>query len=108
VEQLTPESLGCIIPSLTLQPLVENAVKYAVAPRVKGGSIVISSSLEDSSLVLEVADDGPGDDGSWQKAVGVGLRAVRQRLATRFADAGTFRITTSPAGGFVVRLSVPA
>jgi sensor histidine kinase YesM len=108
VEQLAPESLGCIIPSLTLQPLVENAVKYAVAARVKGGSIVISSSLEDSSLVLEVADDGPGDDGSWQKAVGVGLRAVRQRLATRFAGAGTFRITTSPARGFVVRLSVPA
>jgi sensor histidine kinase YesM len=108
VERLDPGSLDCVIPSLTLQPLVENAVKYAVAPRVEGGSIVISSSIENSSLVLEVSDNGPGNDESWQKADGVGLRAVRQRLLTRFPGAGTFRITTSPGAGFDVRLSLPA
>ncbi|HST07741.1 MAG TPA: histidine kinase [Gemmatimonadaceae bacterium] len=108
VERLDPDSLNCIIPSLTLQPLVENAVKYAVASRVEGGSVTISSSLEDSSLVLEVSDDGPGNDGSWQNGMGVGLRAVRQRLMTRFAGNGTFGITTSPGEGFSVRLSLPA
>jgi two-component system, LytTR family, sensor kinase len=108
VEQLDPESLNCIIPSLTLQPLVENAVKYAVAPRVEGGSVTISSSLQDSSLVLEVSDDGPGNDGSWQNGEGVGLRAVRQRLVTRFSGVGSFGITTAPGQGFSVRLSLPA
>ena len=108
VERLDPESADCIIPSLTLQPLVENAVKYAVAPRVEGGSIVISAALEDSSLVLEVSDDGPGSHESGLEGDGVGLRAVRQRLMTRFPGAGTFRITTSQGAGFAVRLSLPA
>jgi sensor histidine kinase YesM len=109
VERLDPEAWDCIIPSLTLQPLVENAVKYAIAPNVGGGTIVVSSSLENSSLVLEISDDGPGDAGAWEHAgFGVGLRAVRQRLETRFPDASSFRITTSPGAGFSVRLSLPA
>jgi two-component system, LytTR family, sensor kinase len=109
VERLDPEAWDCIIPSLTLQPLVENAVKYAIAPNVRGGTIVVSSSLENSSLVLEISDDGPGDAGAWEHAgFGVGLRAVRQRLETRFPGASSFRITTAPGAGFSVRLSLPA
>lgn len=106
-ERLDPESLNCVIPSLTLQPLVENAVKYAIAPRVEGGSVTISSEVDDSSLVLKVSDDGPGDNGSWENGDGVGLRAVRQRLLTRFPGASTFRIATAPGTGFQVRLSLP-
>lgn len=109
VERLDPEASDCIIPSLTLQPLVENAVKYAIAPSVAGGTIVVSSSLEDSSLVLEVSDDGPGDSGAGKNdGFGVGLRAVRQRLETRFPGASSFRISTAPGRGFSVRLSLPA
>ena len=109
VERLDPEASDCIIPSLTLQPLVENAVKYAIAPRVEGGTIVVSSSLENSSLVLEVSDDGPGDGGASESdGLGVGLRAVRQRLETRFPGASSFRISTAPSKGFSVRLSLPA
>jgi two-component system LytT family sensor kinase len=109
VERLDPEACDCIIPSLTLQPLVENAVKYAIAPSVEGGTIVVSSSLENSSLVLEVSDDGPGDGGVWENGgFGVGLRAVRQRLETRFPGASSFRISTAPGKGFSVRLSLPA
>lgn len=109
VERLDPEACDCIIPSLTLQPLVENAVKYAIATSVEGGTIVVSSSLENSSLVLEVSDDGPGDGGVWENGgFGVGLRAVRQRLETRFPGASSFRISTAPGKGFSVRLSLPA
>jgi two-component system, LytTR family, sensor kinase len=109
VERLDPEAYECIIPSLTLQPLVENAVKYAIAPSVEGGTIVVSSSLDNSSLVLEVSDDGSGDGGAWESTgFGVGLRAVRQRLETRFPGASSFRITTAPGAGFSVRLSLPA
>jgi two-component system LytT family sensor kinase len=109
VERLDPEACDCVIPSLTLQPLVENAVKYAIAPRVAGGTIVVSSSLEGNSLVLEVSDDGPGASGAWDSGgFGVGLRAVKQRLEARFPGASSFGINTAPAAGFSVRLSFPA
>jgi two-component system LytT family sensor kinase len=108
VENISPDTLDCVIPSLTLQPLVENAVKYAIAPRVEGGTITISSWLEGSSLVLEVSDDGPGVGASAVSGSGVGLRAVRQRLETRFPGENTFEIKTTPGAGFRVRLSLPA
>ncbi len=108
VEQISPDTLDCVIPSLTLQPLVENAVKYAVAPRVAGGTITISSYLDGSSLVLQVSDDGPGVSDSASSGSGVGLRAVRQRLETRYPGENTFQIRTAPGSGFTVRLSLPA
>jgi sensor histidine kinase YesM len=108
VEKISPDTLDCVIPSLTLQPLVENAVKYAIAPRVEGGRITISSWLEGSSLVLEVADDGPGFSESAASGTGVGLRAVRQRLETRYSGESTFEIKSARGAGFTVRLSLPA
>jgi signal transduction histidine kinase len=108
VEKIGLDTLDCIIPSLTLQPLVENAVKYAIAPRVEGGRVTISTWLESSSLVLEVADDGPGFSESAASGTGVGLRAVRQRLETRYPGESTFEITSVPGAGFTVRLSLPA
>lgn len=109
VEQIDPESLDCVVPSLTLQPLVENAIKHAVAPRSQGGTITISAALDADSLTLEVRDDGPGADAAaLRTAKGMGLRAVRQRLETRYANASTFDVTTAPREGFVVRASIPA
>jgi sensor histidine kinase YesM len=108
VEEIHPDTLDCVIPSLTLQPLVENAVKYAVAPRVHGGRIAISSWLDESSLVLEVADDGPGAATPVEGGTGVGLRAVKQRLETRFPEVSRFELRTAPGQGFAVRLTLPA
>lgn len=108
VEDFDPDTLDCIIPSLTLQPLVENAVKYAVASRVEGAEITVSSRLERSSLVLEVSDDGPGITDRADSGSGLGLRAVRQRIEARYPGNSTFEVRTSPAKGFSVRLSLPA
>ena len=109
VERVDPETLDCVIPSLTLQPLVENAIKHAVAPRVQGGTIELVASLDGDSLVLEVRDDGPGADKlNVDAATGMGLRAVRQRLVTRYGEDASFGITTAPQQGFVVRASIPA
>ncbi|MEA2762472.1 MAG: hypothetical protein QOD47_1756 [Gemmatimonadaceae bacterium] len=108
VEQISPDALDCLIPSLTLQPLVENAVKYAVAPRIEGGTITISCYLESESLVLRVSDDGPGFGESAPTGSGVGLRAVRQRLETCYPGESTFEIKTAPGLGFAVHLSLPA
>ena len=108
VEQISQEALDCVIPSLTMQPLVENAVKYAVAPHVEGGRITISAFLENASLVLQVSDDGPGVSEGAASGSGVGLRAVRQLLETRYPGENTFEIRSDPRSGFTVRLSLPA
>jgi two-component system LytT family sensor kinase len=108
LERINAETLDCVIPSLTLQPLIENAVKYAISSRVEGGEIVISASLVSESLVLEISDDGPGVAAETAGGSGVGLRAVRQRLETRFPGESSFEIRTSPGSGFSVRLSLPA
>ncbi|MDB4878309.1 MAG: two-component histidine kinase [Gemmatimonadetes bacterium] len=109
VEQIDPDALDCVLPSLTLQPLVENAIKYGIAPRAAGGTLTIGASLDDESLTLEVRDDGPGAPSDViDGASGVGLRAVRQRLETRYPGQARFAVTTAPREGFAVRLGLPA
>jgi signal transduction histidine kinase len=109
VERIDPEALDCVLPSLTLQPLVENAIKYGVAPRAKGGRIEIGAFFQGQTLVLEVRDDGPGAATDiLDSANGVGLRAVRQRLETRHEKLARFAVTTAPGEGFIVRMQLPA
>ena len=80
-ERIDPETLDCVVPSLTLQPLVENAIKYGIAPIARGGTLFVIAFFDDESLVLEVRDDGPGAPANiLDTASGVGLRAERQRL----------------------------
>ena len=108
-ERLDPDALDCSIPSLTLQPLVENAIKYGVAPRARGGSLQLVAAVDDDSLMLEVRDDGPGARSDIvDSAEGVGLRAVKQRLEVRFQGKASFTVTTAPGEGFVARITVPA
>jgi LytS/YehU family sensor histidine kinase len=109
VERVDPDALDCVLPSLTLQPLIENAIKHGIAPRVRGGSIEIVGRLEGEALLLEVRDDGSGaPSGIMHNATGVGLRAVRQRLETRYGRDATFGVTTAPGEGFIVQTSIPA
>jgi sensor histidine kinase YesM len=109
VERIDPEALDCVVPSLTLQPLVENAIKYGIAPRAKGGRIEIGAFFQGQTLVLEVRDDGPGAATDiLDSANGVGLRAVRQRLDTRYETLARFGVTTAPGEGFIVRIQLPA
>jgi len=77
-----------LVPSLLLQPLVENAVKYAVAPREEGGAIRIEARLAAGRLKLAVEDDGPGlpPGGGNGGGCGVGLRNTRERLAAIYGD----------------------
>jgi LytS/YehU family sensor histidine kinase len=109
VEHVDPDALDCAIPSLTLQPLVENAIKYGVAPRAAGGRLEIGASLDDDALVLEVRDDGPGAPSDVADgAGGMGLRAVRQAIETRYGGRARFSVFTSPGEGFAVVIALPA
>lgn len=102
---IPPELEGARVPSLILQPLVENAIKYAVAPS-KGATRlrIVAHRLEDS-LMLRVEDDGDGPEIAG--GTGVGLLNVRQRLATRFGERWSLNAGPGRTEGFRVTLGMP-
>ena len=109
VEHVDPEALECVVPAFTLQPLVENAVRHAVAPRARGARVTVTLARIEGALELRVEDDGPGADrASIAGAAGLGLRVVRQRLEARYGGAGRMEVRTAPGEGFAVRVRLPA
>ena len=92
------------VPGLILQPLVENAVKHGVASTMRPVTIRITAVATDDTLMLIVADDGPGGSTDAQ-GCGIGLTNVRDRLQARFGDAAKLRIARD--AGFVVTLTMP-
>ena len=102
-----PEELReAAVPSLILQPIVENAVKHGIAQRVTGGSIVIVAARENGSLGLSVYNDGPGFPADWEKQGGIGLQNVRERLMSLYGSAGDLQVKNE-AGGVRVTVMVP-
>jgi LytS/YehU family sensor histidine kinase len=97
------------VPGLLLQPLVENAIKYAVARRVEGGTLRLCAHREDDRLRLSVADDGPGPSNGEPapSGRGVGLSNTRDRLRLLYGTAQSFEVVHRPEGGWEVRLSFP-
>jgi two-component system LytT family sensor kinase len=93
------------VPSLILQPLVENAVKHGIAARVEGGSIEIAASRVNGTLLVRVKNDGPGFPASWETKGGIGLENVRERLASLYGSAGELRVGNE--NGAVVTVVVP-
>ena len=103
------EALGCRLPTFSVQPLVENAIHHAVAPRRDGGTVTLEGAVCGGQLVLTVADDGPGADrAAIAAAPGIGLSAIRRRLQTRYGDRASVDVDTAPGGGFRVTLTLPA
>ncbi len=94
------------VPGMILQPLVENAVKYAVAPTARPVTLRIAAREEPGTLVLEVADDGPGKSGG-NGGFGIGLANVRDRLAARYGDSASLTAGPAPGGGWSALLRMP-
>lgn len=97
------------IPSLILQPLAENAIKYAIAPMEEGGKITVRVRLDGGYICLEMLDTGPGiklSDGSGN-SVGIGLRNTVDRLYEFYADNHTFNLESAPSGGLNVYMRLP-
>jgi signal transduction histidine kinase len=105
---IAPEALGARVPSLSLQPLVENALRYGISERREGGSLSLAAAVDGRTLVLRVSDDGPGAAALHPpRGSGVGLDTLRQRLAAKFGAAASLDVQTAPGAGFHVTVRIP-
>ncbi|MBZ5679665.1 MAG: histidine kinase [Acidobacteriia bacterium] len=96
------------VPSLILQPMVENAVKHGIAKRVQGGAIRIAAFRSNGSLTLSVYNDGPGLPVGWEQThSGIGIANVRTRLQSLYGEAFDLTMRNQEPGGVEVSVSVP-
>jgi len=96
------------VPPFALQPLVENAIVHAVAPRAAGGRIEVSARRSDGRLWLAVRDDGPGaSEADIAASPRTGLRLLQERLAALYAGRARVAFESPAEGGFRVRLELP-
>jgi len=110
VKELEPASLDLLVPSMILQPLVENAVKHGFASKVEGGSIYLRSRSADRQLVIEVEDDGvgmPTEGTNPSSGTGIGMLNVIERLQVVYGDAAAIAFESQPNRGTLVRLVLP-
>jgi LytS/YehU family sensor histidine kinase len=104
------EARSALIPSLLLQPLVENAIKYGIARSDKGSTLLIAAKVFAGDLLLEVCDDGPGVelvDGQIPDATGVGLRNTRERLVELYGSKHSFRLKKTDPHGLTINIRIP-
>jgi len=102
-------AFDCRIPAFLLQPLIENAIKWAISPRLVGGEICVKARVENEFLKITVKDDGAGTIiENALDAKGFGLRLIREVLATRYGEAANLKIETAPNQGFTTYLTLPA
>ena len=107
---IEPSASLCLVPSLMLQPLVENAIKYAIAEQENGGTIVITAIVRKGQLILSVSDDGPGAElvnGKLPSPSGIGLCNTQQRLETLFDQQHTFSLENLVPHGLRIAMSLP-
>ena len=108
---LDDKSRSALVPSLLLQPLIENAIKYAVATSEEGGTIQIDARVFAGNLLLEVSDDGPGIENLEQVDLssgrGVGLKNTRERLQSLYGSDQAFELATAEPHGLKICLRMP-
>jgi LytS/YehU family sensor histidine kinase len=108
--EIEPSVARARLPSLLLQPLVENSIKYAVTPQEEGADIEVAAKRNIDRVVITVSDTGPGAEDHWvraQESTGVGLANIRDRLAQAYGPDHRFETESNERGGFRVTIEIP-
>jgi signal transduction histidine kinase len=106
---IAPDVMEARLPSLLLQPLIENAIKYAVTPSEDGADILVDARRMADRLVITIADTGPGLGGvpAESGGTGVGLANIRERLAQSYGPDHRFELADNEPQGLIVLIDVP-
>lgn len=118
VKEIADETLPVAVPSMLLQPLIENSIKHGLEPRIDGGTVTLRSRLlSDGRLLIEVEDDGIGMEvereiglSSTDRAhtgTGIGMRNVRERMEVMYGSTAEVEIVSHPGHGTKVTLVLP-
>ena len=109
-KQTQPEAMDVLVPSMILQPIIENSIKHGIAPRVGGGTVIIRTSRRDHTVVIEIDDNGIGmraDRLDTALTDGIGLSNVNERLRAIYGASCSLTLTSEPGRGTLVRIELP-
>jgi two-component system LytT family sensor kinase len=111
-KEIDPRTLDVLVPSILLQPLIENSIKHGLEPRIHGGTVTLRSRLENDRVLIEVADDGVGMGGRPVSALqstgaGIGLKNVQERLEVLYGNQAQFKVVSNPGRGTLVSIEIP-
>ena len=112
-KQIDPRTLDILVPSILLQPLIENSIKHGLEPRIHGGTVTLRSKLEGDRVRIEVADDGVGMGNRPPSALrrtgaGIGMKNVQERLEVLYGTEAQFSVVSNPGRGTLVSIEIPA
>ncbi len=100
-------AMDALVPTMILQPLVENAIRHGLEPMVRAGTLTIEARADGDALWLRVRDDGAGLPKNWSRRDGVGLSNTRSRIDRLYGEAAALTVRDNPGGGVLVDLSIP-
>ena len=108
-KSIEAKAQDALVPSLILQPLIENAIKYAITPSEDGGTLRISARVQHDTLILQLSDTGPGlgNGNNGQKSSGVGLKNTRERLQQLYGDNQAFTLAPNEPTGLRITINIP-
>jgi two-component system LytT family sensor kinase len=111
-KEIDPRTLDLLVPSILLQPLIENSIKHGLEPRINGGTVTLRSKLEGDHVRIEVADDGVGMGNRPQTALprtgaGIGMKNVQERLEVLYGNQARFNVVSNPGRGTLVSIEIP-
>ncbi|MBS1805935.1 MAG: histidine kinase [Acidobacteria bacterium] len=112
-KEIDPDTLDVLVPSILLQPLIENSIKHGLEPRIHGGTVTLRSKLEGDRVLIEVADDGVGmgdrpNTGIRRDGAGIGMKNVQERLEVLYGAQAEFKVVSNPGRGTSVTIEIPA
>jgi two-component system LytT family sensor kinase len=105
-----PQVLDAMVPSMLLQPIVENSIRHGLSPKIDGGRIIVRGRREGDRVLIDIEDDGVGiaperrDDPTHQ---GIGMANVRERLRVLYGDMASFEVSSEIGEGTCIHIEIP-